>query len=178
MHKDISTTTEKEFHITESGDYVFYFENFSGKLNFIISSENAHVKIYGLYTGVENETYKLNITQKHTAPNSSSETIIKSMLNDASSLDFIGTIHIANSARNTEAHLTNTNLLLSNNASAKSLPQLEVLPHEVVCTHAATTAPLDQKQLQYLIMRGISQERAEKLLTKGFAQEILQHKNK
>ena len=176
MYYNISQNPKTEYVIKDPGEHIFYFENISGEVNFIIDAENVDVRIYGLYQGDDNNLFNIAITQIHTKPNSHSETLIKSVLDNKSKIHFTGKIRIEKNAKNSKALLTNKNLLLSEKSSVISIPQLEVLPHKVECTHAAVTAPLDQDQLNYLITRGISINNAKKILINGFAQEILQHK--
>lgn len=176
MFYNISHKPQKEYIITKSGEHVFYFENISGTINFIINAKNSTLRIYGLYTAKNNEKFTLDITQIHNAQNSHSKTLIKSVLDGSSQLYLTGKIHINNNARNSTAFLTNKNLLISQKAHIISIPQLEILPHEVKCTHAAVTTPLDTEQLNYLISRGISESHAQQLLIDGFTQEILRHK--
>lgn len=177
MYYNISHKPKNKYIINTPGEHIFYFENISADINFIIDAENADVSIYGLYIGNDSEQFILNITQTHASPNSHSTALIKSVLNDTSQLHFTGKIRIEKIAQNSQALLTNKNLLLSDTAHVVSIPQLEVFPHQVECTHAATTAPLDQEQLHYIISRGISKKDAQKLLINGFTQEILQYKN-
>ncbi len=137
---------------------------------------DANVKIYGLYRGKNAQKFTLNLTQNHKNPNSKSMTLIKSTLDDKSVLNIKSAISIDKKGDDTIAHFTNHNLLLSKNAHTTISPQLEVIPSDVECTHATTTAPLDKKQLQYLTARGITIAKARQLLIDGFLDEILKIK--
>ena len=172
MFKDISTDKKEIYKITKPGDYLFYFENKIGNLTFDIKCEDANVKIYGLYTGKNKDNFMLNIKQNHTVPNSATTVLIKSVLDNTSRLNITSTIFIGEKGINTNASFTNKNLLLSNKAQTIISPQLEVIPGDVQCTHATSTSPLDTKQLQYLIARGIDIVKARKLLIKGFINEV------
>jgi Fe-S cluster assembly protein SufD len=177
MHYTISTTSQKNYIITRSGEHIFYFENLSAKIRFIIKAQNAHVYIYGLYQGMKNNHFDISIIQEHIEKNSTSVALIKSVLYDHSSLNFTGKIRIEKNAKETKAILSNKNLLLSESASVLSVPQLEILPCEVECTHTTTTIPLDHDQIHYLVSRGMSQNKAKELLINGFMQDVLQYKN-
>lgn len=176
MFKDISQKNEKVYKIAKPGDYIFYFENKTGDITFDISCSDANVKIYGLYRGKDTQQFTLNLIQNHESPNSKSTVLIKSILDDKSTLNIKSTIFIDKKGLNTIAHFTNHNLLLNNNAHTKISPQLEVMPSDVECTHATTTAPLDKKQLQYLTARGITNAKAKQLLIDGFINDTLQIK--
>ncbi len=172
MYKNITNDDQTTYEITKPGEYIFYFENKNGSITFNITCENASVYIYGLYQGKNEDNFILHITQNHISPNATSQSIIKSVLDDKSTLNFTGTICIDKKAINSIAHLTNHNLLLSKSAHAITKPQLEIIPGQVECTHAATTSPLNKKQIYYLMARGISIKEAEQLLIYGFMDEI------
>ena len=176
MFTDISHKDEEIHEITKPGSYIFYFENKIGDVTFDIMCSDANVKIYGLYRGKNVQQFTLNLTQNHKNSNSTSTVLIKSILDDKSLLDIKSTISIDKKGLNTIAHFTNHNLLLSKDARTTISPQLEVIPSDVECTHATTTAPLDKKQLQYLTTRGITTTKAKQLLIDGFINEVLQIK--
>ncbi len=176
MYKDISHNPQKTYTITKPGVHVFYFENMSQDIHFIVTHPDANVQIYGLYRGKETQKFHLAITQTHTVPGATSTALIKSVLDDASQLHITGKIHIAKNAVHTKAFFTNKNLLLNKNASVTTAPQLEVFPHDVTCTHAAVTTPIDTDQLHYIATRGIAQKDAQDLLINGFTQDVLRHK--
>jgi len=80
-------------------------------------------------------------------------------------------------ASNTNAYQTNRNLLLCNDAEADSLPGLEILANEVKCSHGATTSKIDEQELFYLLSRGIPLRSAEKLISLGFLDEVIEKAN-
>ena len=86
---------------------------------------------------------------------------------------FTGRIIVRPGAQKTDSKQTNNNLLLSTDAHADSQPQLEIYADDVKCTHGSTVGPLDPRALFYLRSRGIDQDQARRLMTYGFAAEIL-----
>ena len=76
-------------------------------------------------------------------------------------------------AQKTQAHLTNRNLLTSNQAEVDTKPELEIYADDVQCSHGATVAQLDASQLHYLRTRGVSEQEARVLLNFGFINELL-----
>ena len=86
---------------------------------------------------------------------------------------FTGRIIVRPGAQKTDSKQTNNNLLLSTDAHADSQPQLEIYADDVKCTHGSTVGPLDPRALFYLRSRGLGDHEARRLLTYGFAAEIL-----
>jgi Fe-S cluster assembly protein SufD len=83
-------------------------------------------------------------------------------------------IRIAPEAGGSEAYQENRNLLLSEDARAESIPELEILTDDVRCSHGATMAPLDEEQLFYIKSRGLPHSQATRLIVYGFLDQTLQ----
>jgi Fe-S cluster assembly protein SufD len=98
---------------------------------------------------------------------------LKGALEDDSQSVFTGLLRIEKDARKTSTFETNRNLVLSENAKAHSVPNLEILCDDVVCGHASSVGPLDEGLLYYLQSRGLRKQRAERLLIRGFFTEVI-----
>ena len=99
--------------------------------------------------------------------------ITKGVLGDESSSIFTGTIHIGEGAVKTESQQENRNIILTEKASAQSVPNLEILCDDVICGHGSSVGPIDEDLYHYVMSRGINKEDAEKLLIKGFFNEVI-----
>ncbi|PRY88029.1 Fe-S cluster assembly protein SufD [Mongoliibacter ruber] len=131
--------------------------------------------MYGLYllngkTHVDNHT---NVD--HTKPNSDSNELYKGILADSSRGVFNGKIFVRQDAQKTNAFQQNNNILLSEDATINTKPQLEIWADDVKCSHGCTTGQLDEEALFYLQARGIAKDQAKGLLLFAFAGEILEH---
>jgi Fe-S cluster assembly protein SufD len=82
-------------------------------------------------------------------------------------------IRVEEGAQKTNAYQENRNLLLSKTAHADSIPGLEILANDVRCTHGATLGQVDREQLFYLMARGLPRSEAERLIVRGFFQDVL-----
>ena len=76
----------------------------------------------------------------------------------------------AQDAQKTDAKQTNQVLLLSDDATIDTKPQLEIFADDVKCTHGATVGQLDAEALFYLRARGIGEDDARALLIHAFAE--------
>src|SRR5947207_11901855 len=76
-------------------------------------------------------------------------------------------------AQGTNAYQENRKLLLTGRAHARSIPGLEIMANDVRCTHGATLGRVDREQLFYLMARGLSRAEAERLIVRGFFQDVL-----
>jgi Fe-S cluster assembly protein SufD len=133
----------------------------------------ANSDMLGLYFGDEDQHFDFNTSQDHIAPNAGSDLLYKGALDGRSRAVFRGIIRVHPGAQRTDAYQTNRNLLLSREARADSLPNLEIEADDVKCSHGATVGELDAEAKFYLMSRGMSRTQAERLVVLGFLGEVL-----
>jgi Fe-S cluster assembly protein SufD len=75
-------------------------------------------------------------------------------------------------AQKANAFQTNRNLVLTEGASAESIPNLEIEANDVRCSHASTVGPIDDDQRYYLETRGVPPATAERLIVLGFFEDV------
>ena len=127
----------------------------------------------GVYFGEGAQTHDSRVFVNHLGKNTNSNMITKGVLGGKSSSIFTGTIHIAEGAVKTESHQENRNILLSEEATAQSVPNLEILCDDVICSHGSSVGPIEEEIYHYVMSRGISKIDADKMLIKGFFNEII-----
>jgi Fe-S cluster assembly protein SufD len=139
----------------------------------VLEAEGGTSEMLGLYLGDEDQHIDHHTLQLHQAPHTTSDLLFKGALRDRSRSAFSGLIKVFKGAQRTDAYQKNRNLLLSPEARADSLPNLEIEADDVRCSHGATIGAVDELQLFYLRSRGLSRETAERLLVFGFFEEVL-----
>jgi len=138
-----------------------------------LEGDGASSEIVGLYFGEGSQTLDYRIVINHSGKSTSSDVFLKGAVEDDSQSVFTGLLRIEKDAIRTSTFETNRNLVLSENAKANSVPNLEILCDDVVCGHASSVGPLERDHLYYLKSRGLRDERAERLLIKGFFQAVV-----
>ncbi len=138
-----------------------------------LAGQGATSRVTGAYfaDGVQHLDY--DTFQEHIAPHTTSDFAFKGVLNEQSSTVWRGMIRVEEDAQKTNAYQENRNLLLSKQAHADSIPGLEIMANDVRCTHGATLGQVDREQLFYLMARGLSRAEAERLIVRGFFQDVL-----
>lgn len=99
----------------------------------------------------------------------------KYVLDEKSIGVFNGKVIVQQHAQKINAYQKNANILLSDFAQIDSKPELEIYADDVKCSHGSTTGQLDEEAVFYLQARGISKERARKLLVGAFVEEIIEN---
>jgi Fe-S cluster assembly protein SufD len=141
-------------------------------LHFYMNGLNCNSLLYGLYITDGNSFVDNHSRVDHAKPNGFSDEKYKGILMDKSTAVFNGKIMVHADAQKTNAYQRNQNILLSNDATVNTKPQLEIFADDVKCTHGATIGQLDEEPMFYLRSRGISETEAKKLLLNAFADDI------
>ena len=135
--------------------------------------EGCETEIYALAYITGNEQVSLETHVNHAVGGGKSNQLIKFVLDGQAKGRFLGELKIAPNAQQTEAHQTNRNLLLSDDAEMRTQPQLEIYADDVQATHGASTGQLDEAALFYMQQRGIGIQKARQLLVGAFMKEVL-----
>ncbi len=138
-----------------------------------LAGQGATSRVTGAYFADGSQHLDYDTFQEHIAPHTTSDFAFKGALRDQSTTVWRGMIRVEPDAQKTNAYQENRNLLLSKDAHADSIPGLEILANDVRCTHGATLGQVDREQLFYLMSRGLSRSEAERLIVRGFFQDVL-----
>lgn len=138
-----------------------------------LAGQGATSRVTGAYFADGTQHLDYDTFQEHIAPHTTSDFAFKGALRDQATTVWRGMIRVEQEAQRTNAYQENRNLLLSSDAHADSIPGLEILANDVRCTHGATLGQVDRDQLFYLMSRGLSRSEAERLIVRGFFQDVL-----
>ncbi len=138
-----------------------------------LEGRGSSAEVLGAYFGEEQQILDYRYTMHHAGTNTNSDMFVKGAVEDEALSVFTGLIRIDEAAQRTDAFQTNRNLLLSDGASARSVPNLEILANDVRCGHGSTMGPLGDEQRYYLMSRGLDRRRADRLQVRGFFEEAL-----
>jgi Fe-S cluster assembly protein SufD len=133
----------------------------------------ATSRVTGAYFADGEQHLDYDTFQEHVAPNTESDFAFKGALRENASAVWRGMIRVEPDAQRTNAYQENRNLLLSDTAHADSIPGLEIMANDVRCTHGATLGKVNRDELFYLMARGLSRPEAERLIVRGFFQDVL-----
>ena len=138
-----------------------------------LAGQGATSRVTGAYFTDGEQHLDYDTFQEHMAPNTTSDFAFKGALRDTSTAVWRGMIRVERDAQKTNAYQENRNLMLSPTTHAVPIPGLEILANDVRCTHGATVSRVDRDELFYAMARGLSRGEAERLIVRGFFQDIL-----
>jgi Fe-S cluster assembly protein SufD len=138
-----------------------------------LTGPGATSRVTGAYFADGAQHLDYDTFQEHAAPNTESDFAFKGALRETARAVWRGMIRVEPDAQKTNAYQENRNLLLSPEAHADSIPGLEIMANDVRCTHGATLGRVNREELFYLMTRGLSRAEAERLIVRGFFQDVL-----
>ena len=134
--------------------------------------EGAEVSLKGLYLCGGDERVNFRILMHHRAPGCVSRQLFNGIAGGSSRVTFEGRIIVAPDAQKTEAYQENHNIVLSDQAHAETMPQLEIYADDVKCSHGATVGRLDEEALFYMRTRGVPERDAKVLQMLSFLSPV------
>lgn len=142
-------------------------------LNTVFNGSNSECHFYGLYLLTGKQHVDNHTLADHAMPHCYSNELYKGIIDDKATGVFNGKIMVREDAQKTNAYQSNGNILLSEDATIYSKPQLEIFADDVKCSHGATTGQLNKEEMFYLQARGIGKDEARILLLNAFAGDVI-----
>jgi len=148
-------------------------KTYKANLGSILQGRQTRSLQYGLVFGSGKQSFDHHTEHINRGAQGYSNLDFKIVLKDKAHSAYTGLIRVDEHVPNCEAYQSNRNLLLNRGAKAESIPELEILCDEVICTHGATVGPIDEMQVFYLLSRGISRREAVKMIVRGHVEPTL-----
>ena len=141
--------------------------------SFLVEGENCETNLNGAYLLKDLQHLDNHTIVDHIAPHCNSNELYKGILSGKSTGVFNGKVFVRPNAQKISAFQSNANVLLSDDASVNSKPELEIYANDVKCSHGSTTGQLDDDAVFYLRARGLSEKSARSLITQAFIAEVV-----
>ncbi len=143
-------------------------------LRYLLKETGGNVRVLGSILGAGSMHLDHHVEILHDAPRTFSRLSWHSACGGNSRTVGTGMLKVMDGSKGADAAQIFHNLLLSDDAEADSIPELEVLEHEVVgCGHGTANGPLDENQLFYLQARGLDPSESRRVLIAAFLNSTL-----
>ena len=139
-----------------------------------LDGEGAATSNYGAFFGGKSQQFDLVAKSIHNAPRTVSDILTKGALTGSAKCLYRGLVRIESNAFGSNGYQKEDTLLLSSDASADSIPNLEIENNDVRCTHGASIGRIDREKLFYMQSRGLNEGLATREYVKGFFEPMLQ----
>ena len=138
-----------------------------------VNGENCVSNLNGVYLLKNKQHVDNHTVVDHKVPHCESHELYKGVMDDKSTAVFNGKVYVRPDAQKINAFQSNGNVLLSDDATINSKPELEIYADDVKCSHGSTTGQLDDEAIFYLQARGISKKSAHQLMVAAFIGDVL-----
>jgi Fe-S cluster assembly scaffold protein SufB len=138
------------------------------RVDAMLLAPGAHAELSTVAFATHDHYLDLADDLDHTAPDTTSNTMIKAAAIDQGRGRYYGMIRILPRAHGSDAVLRDDTLLLSPEAHIDSVPALEIAANDVKAFHGATVSNVDAEQRFYAMSRGFSISEADRMITLGF----------
>ena len=139
----------------------------------VIAGPGGNSKGLGMAFTDNTAVADFRVVENHAVGDTTSQVMWRSVAADNSKSIFTGLLSIAPGAARSQAFEEARSMLLSRQAVAQTIPELEILNHDVKCSHGASVAPIDPEAMFYLESRGLSKPEAKTMLVEGFVEPVL-----
>lgn len=176
--KESNYFTHTEVYQTRYSLYNNYNCSFPGasfvrnNINVRLDAENVESHLYGINLLADKQLVDNHTIVDHLKPNCESYEWYKNIPQEESTAVFNGKIFVRQDAQKTNAFQQNNNMLMGDNATVYTKPQLEIFADDVKCSHGCTMGQFEDDSLFYLRTRGIGEESARILLVHAFAFDV------
>jgi Fe-S cluster assembly protein SufD len=165
--------------ISAGCNYNYTTVTLSGQLvrnnhNVVLDASNCEAHLNGLFITNNTQLVDNHTLMDHQKPHCESNELYKGVINDKSTGVFNGKIYVRKDAQKTNAYQSSKNILMSDDGTINTKPQLEIYADDVKCSHGTSTGKIDTEALFYLKARGIGEANAKKLLLNAFAGEVIE----
>ncbi len=172
-HINTTQVAVKRYGNYTTNTYTFGGALVRNNLNIVLADDLCEAHLNGLFITNGTQLVDNHTLVDHQKPNCQSNELYKGIAKDKSTGVFNGKIYVRKDAQKTNAYQSSKNILMSDDATINTKPQLEIYADDVKCSHGTSTGKVDDIALFYLKARGIGEEKARKLLLQAFAQELI-----
>lgn len=141
-------------------------------LNFRLRGTGSETNLFGSWVVDDRQHIDNHTLADHQMPHCNSTELYKGIMQGRSHAVFNGKVFVRPDAQKTKAFQQNNNVLLSDQATVNSKPQLEIYADDVKCSHGSTVGQLNPEAMFYLRTRGIGEEMARRILVEAFVSEV------
>ena len=169
----------KKVNIAASANYEsFIFSNVTKTIRdeVEINLNESLSECYLYYTQFlkNDEEHEIKVKINHLAENTKSYQFSKSIVDGSAKGVYQGKIFVDQIAQKTNGYQLIKSVLLSDQCTFHSKPELEIYADDVKCSHGSSSTSLNKDELFYLMARGIPEIQAKRLIVQGFLSEVVE----
>ena len=138
----------------------------------VLRGRNSKVDHIGIAFAGKGQNQDVGAKVYHSAPNTSSTIISKSISKDGGITTYRGLVKIPKGSKNVKCSVKCDALMMDDISKSDTIPYIEVNEKDCHLAHEATVGKISKQQLFYLMSRGLNEEQATQMIVSGFIEPI------
>jgi Fe-S cluster assembly protein SufD len=138
----------------------------------MLDGDGATSVLHTAHVGTGDQVHDLRTMQVHRGRRTVSRLRSRAAVAGSAGSIYSGLISMRRGAARADASQVNSSLVLSREAYADAIPNLDIEENDVRCAHASSVGPIDAEQRWYLESRGVPPADAVQLILEGFFADV------
>ena len=145
----------------------------AGYLGVKMNGNESNVDVKPYFLGSKSAIFDLQYLLRFVGLENKGSIKAEGALSDEAKVVFRGILDLKRGAKNSEAEEMERCILLSKDSKMEAIPSLLVDENEVTASHAASSAPLDEDAIFYLMSRGFNRKEAKSFILNGIFENLI-----
>ena len=180
MNKTSNNFLSIENNFEDGAKINYYIVDFGGKNSITnyysnIEGKNADCRLNTIYLGKEDQLLDLNYIGELFGEKSNIDIEVQGALKDNARKHFKGTIDFKKGCKKASGNENESCMLLSDTAKSLALPMLLCSEEDVEGNHSTSAGKIGEKELFYIMSRGVELKDAMKLMVRAKFNKILEN---
>ncbi len=138
----------------------------------LLNGENAKTEYTGITFAGKGQQLDTGFKAVHNAKNTSSVINSKSISKSGGSCTYRSIVNVTKNAKNAKCAVSCESLMLDDISRSDTIPTTDVKNKDVEISHEAKIGKISDKEIFYLMSRGLSEEEAKAMIVRGFASPV------
>lgn len=143
------------------------------KIETVLKGDNSESEMTGVWYPIGEQHHDISLQVRHIGDNTKCDMDSRSVVDNKARSLYEGLQKVETSAVDTSSFQDQETLMLSKNAESDASPKLMIEDPNVEASHAAAAGTVEKDKQHYLESRGLTNEKAERLVVKGFFEPVM-----
>ena len=143
------------------------------KIETVLKGDNSESEMTGVWYPTGEQHHDISLHVRHIGDNTKCDMDSRSVVDHRARSLYEGLQKVERSAVDTSSFQDQETLMLSDKAESDASPKLMIEDPNVEASHAAAAGTVKKEKQHYLESRGLTDEKAERLVVKGFFEPVM-----
>lgn len=144
------------------------------KIETVLKGDNSETEMTGVWYPTGEQHHDISLHARHIGDNTRCNMDSRSVVDNKARSLYEGLQKVEEGALDTSSFQDQETLMLSDDAESDASPKLMIEDPNVEASHAAAAGTVDKDKQHYLESRGLNEEKAERLVVKGFFEPVME----